>query len=76
MTQTRRRFPESFKREAIDQVLAGTPLRHVADTLGITESLLGSKQTGITPCRRIPSCAAAARPERWPSASAVVSAHP
>ena len=30
------------------------------------------KRTGITPCRRIPSCAAAARPERWPSASAVV----
>ncbi|WJH58402.1 hypothetical protein FE254_20570 [Ectopseudomonas guguanensis] len=24
MTQTRRRFPESFKREAVDQVLAGT----------------------------------------------------
>lgn len=34
MTQTRRRFPESFKREAVDQVLAGTPLRHVAETLG------------------------------------------
>jgi len=30
------------------------------------------KRTGITPCRRIPSCAAAARPERWPSTSAVV----
>jgi len=29
MTQTRRRFPESFKREAVDQVLAGTTLRHV-----------------------------------------------
>ncbi|MCO3043823.1 transposase [Pseudomonas aeruginosa] len=41
MTQTRRRFPESFKREAVDQVLAGTPLRNVADTLGIAESLLG-----------------------------------
>lgn len=26
MTQTRRRFPESFKREAVDQVLAGTPI--------------------------------------------------
>ncbi|MGU1440777.1 hypothetical protein ACSEOI_02240, partial [Pseudomonas aeruginosa] len=25
-----------------------------------------SKRTGITPCRRIPSCAAAARPGRWP----------
>ncbi|MDV2756991.1 hypothetical protein R0C92_32875, partial [Pseudomonas aeruginosa] len=24
------------------------------------------KRTGITPCRRIPSCAAAARPGRWP----------
>lgn len=41
MPQTRRRFPESFKREAVDQVLAGTPLRHVAETLGIAESLLG-----------------------------------
>lgn len=41
MTQTRRRFPESFKREAVDQVFAGTPLRHVAETLGIAESLLG-----------------------------------
>ncbi|EPW8916972.1 transposase [Pseudomonas aeruginosa] len=41
ITQTRRRFPESFKREAVDQVLAGTPLRHVAETLGIAESLLG-----------------------------------
>lgn len=29
MTQTRRRFPESFKREVVDQVLAGTPLRCV-----------------------------------------------
>lgn len=42
MTQTRRRFPESFKREAVDQVLAGTPLRYVAETLGIAESLLGT----------------------------------
>ncbi len=41
MTQTRRRFPESFKREAVDQVLSGTPLRHVAETLGIAESLFG-----------------------------------
>ncbi len=41
MTQTRRRFPESFKREAVDQLLAGTPRRHVAETLGIAESLLG-----------------------------------
>ncbi|AZC19364.1 transposase [Pseudomonas sp. CMR5c] len=41
MTQTRRCFPESFKREAVYQVLAGTPLRHVAETLGIAESLLG-----------------------------------
>ena len=30
-------FSESFKREAVDQ----TPLRHVAETLGIAESLLG-----------------------------------
>jgi len=41
MTQTRRRFPESFQRDAVDQMLAGTPLRHVAETLGIAESLLG-----------------------------------
>ncbi|QMV65530.1 transposase [Pseudomonas berkeleyensis] len=41
MTQTSRCFPESFKREAVDQMLAGTPLRHVAKTLGIAESLLG-----------------------------------
>jgi transposase len=41
MTQTRRRIPESFKREAVDQVHASTPLRHVAEMLGIAESLLG-----------------------------------
>lgn len=34
----RQRFPKSFKREAIDQVLAATVLRHVAKTLGIAES--------------------------------------
>ncbi|MCS9871934.1 DNA helicase UvrD, partial [Pseudomonas aeruginosa] len=28
---------------------------------------LERKRTGITPCRRAPSCAAAARPGRWPS---------
>jgi transposase len=41
MTQTTRRFPQSFKSQSVDQVLAGTPLRHVAETLGIAESLLG-----------------------------------
>lgn len=41
MTQNRRRFPESFKRKAVDQVLVGTPLRHVAEALGVAESLLG-----------------------------------
>lgn len=41
MTITRRSFPESFKREAVEQVLAGTPLRHVAQALGVTEGLLG-----------------------------------
>ncbi|MFJ3264425.1 MULTISPECIES: hypothetical protein [unclassified Pseudomonas] len=35
MIQTIRRFPESFKCEAVDQVLACTPLRHVAETLAI-----------------------------------------
>ncbi len=40
MTQTQRCFPESFKREAVDQVLAST-LLHVTETLGIAESLLG-----------------------------------
>ncbi|WP_156958095.1 transposase [Pseudomonas knackmussii] len=37
----RRRFPESLKREAVSLVLAGTPLRHVAESLGIAERLLG-----------------------------------
>ncbi|MBS7661594.1 transposase [Pseudomonas lalucatii] len=37
---TRRSFPESFKHEAVDQVLACTLFRHVNQTLGITESLL------------------------------------
>lgn len=41
MIQTRRRFPEPLKREAVNQVFAGTPLRHVVETLGIAESLLG-----------------------------------
>ncbi|GGP22112.1 transposase [Silvimonas iriomotensis] len=41
MTRTRRTYPESFKRDAVDQVLAGTPLRHVAHALDITEALLG-----------------------------------
>ena len=33
----RRSFPESFKREAVEQVIAGTPLRHVAQAIGVTE---------------------------------------
>jgi transposase len=41
MTKTRRTYPESFKRDAVEQVLAGTPLRHVAHALDITEALLG-----------------------------------
>ncbi|AUH49351.1 MULTISPECIES: transposase [Chromobacterium] len=41
MTKTRRTFPEALKREAVEQVLAGTPLRHVAQAFDITESLLG-----------------------------------
>jgi transposase len=41
MTRTRRTYPESFKRDAVNQVLAGTPLRHVAHALDITEALLG-----------------------------------
>ncbi|WP_373321800.1 transposase, partial [Vogesella indigofera] len=41
MTKTRRTFPEPLKREAVEQVLAGTPLRHVAQAFDITESLLG-----------------------------------
>lgn len=35
MPQPRRRFPESFKREAVNQVLAGTPFRHVSLSLAI-----------------------------------------
>ena len=41
MIKTRRTFPESLKREAVVQVLAGTPLWHVAQAFDITESLLG-----------------------------------
>lgn len=41
MNKTRRTFPDSLKREAVEQVLAGTPLRHVAQAFEITESLLG-----------------------------------
>ena len=41
MTKTRRTYPESFKRDAVEQVLAGTLLRHVAHALDITEALLG-----------------------------------
>ena len=48
MTQTRRRFPESFKCEAVDQVLAGAPLRHVAETQGIAESLLGKWKASMS----------------------------
>jgi len=39
MTKTRRTFPESLKREAVEQVLVGTPLRHVAQAFDIIESL-------------------------------------
>ena len=41
MTMTRRSFPESLKREAVERVLAGTPLGLVAQAFDITESLLG-----------------------------------
>ncbi|RXZ43675.1 transposase [Crenobacter cavernae] len=44
MTQARRSFPESFKREAVEQVLAGSPLRHVAQALGLSENLLGKRK--------------------------------
>ena len=53
----------------------GVPLISINDN-GFKKSLKNGKRTGITPCRRIPSCAAAARPERWPSESAVALAHP
>lgn len=33
MNKTRRTFPDSLKREAVEQVLAGTPLRHVAPSI-------------------------------------------
>ena len=52
-------FPDPTKTPLVRQILKGIRTLH-------------RKRTGITPCRRIPSCAAAARPERWPSASAVV----
>lgn len=40
MNKTRRTFPDSLKREAVEEVLAGIPLRHGAP-FEITESLLG-----------------------------------
>ncbi|WP_179057989.1 MULTISPECIES: transposase [Pseudomonas] len=40
MPQIRRRFPNSFKREAIDHVLCEMSHRHVPQALGIAESLL------------------------------------
>ncbi|MER0799409.1 IS3 family transposase [Pseudomonas aeruginosa] len=61
-SQTRRRLPESFKREAVDQVLAGTPLRHVAETLGFAESLLDKWKRQVTmPFRAMASSVAKAR---------------
>ncbi|HBO1833566.1 TPA: transposase [Pseudomonas aeruginosa] len=39
--QNQATFPESLNRETVDQVLAGTLFRHVAQTLGIAESLPG-----------------------------------
>ncbi|MCD4506105.1 transposase [Chromobacterium piscinae] len=41
MRKTRRTFPASLKRAAVEQVLAGTPLRQVAQAYDIRESLLG-----------------------------------
>ncbi|ELK4868913.1 TPA: hypothetical protein ACKRQ2_001600 [Pseudomonas aeruginosa] len=41
MSQSRQRFPVLFKRKAVDQVLAATPLCHVAETLGIAEMPIG-----------------------------------
>lgn len=35
MTQTRRCFPDLFKREAVDEMLSSTPLPHAPQTLGI-----------------------------------------
>lgn len=42
MIRTRRRFLEPFKREVLDQVLAGQPLSHLTETHGIVESLLAN----------------------------------
>ncbi len=70
MTQTRRRFPESFKREAVDQALADTPLRHVAETLGIAESLLGKwkrqyEQQGATASSVVSARSCAGYASNW-----------
>ncbi|MCT9633371.1 type I restriction endonuclease subunit R [Pseudomonas aeruginosa] len=51
-----------------DEFLA--EVRNLPEKNLAVELLERRKRTGITPCRRIPSCAAAARPGRWPSASA------
>jgi transposase len=41
MNKTRRTFPDSLKREAVEEALARIPLRHVAQAFEITESLRG-----------------------------------
>lgn len=37
MNKTRRTFPDSLKREAVEQVLVGTPLWHVVQAFEMTE---------------------------------------
>lgn len=69
-------FFGQLKRERVVHQSYRTRDEARADLFDYIERFHNRKRTGITPCRRIPSCAAAARPERWPSESAVALAHP
>jgi len=52
MTKTRHTPPEFLKREAVEHMLTGTPLRHVAKVLDITESLQGKWKRQFSRGRR------------------------
>lgn len=57
MPQPRRRIPESFKREAVNQVLPGTPRRHVSLSLATFLAVEASNRK--SPHRRY-------EPDIWP----------
>ncbi|MFL4221187.1 DUF637 domain-containing protein, partial [Pseudomonas aeruginosa] len=51
----------------LENIALANPASYTRDPANRAEVLNASKRTGITPCRRVPSYAAAARPGRWPS---------